>query len=81
MLLSEGQMSDYKGARLIVDTLPPAKHRIAPMRQPVPGGLQDKGIEPYIPPRKNRKRKIEYDATLYKPRHKIENMFGKLKDW
>ena len=25
MLLSEGQMSDYKGAALMVDALPPAK--------------------------------------------------------
>ena len=24
---------------------------------------------------------IEHDATLYKKRHKIENMFGRLKDW
>jgi len=23
----------------------------------------------------------EYDKTLYKQRHKIENMFGKTKDW
>ena len=30
---------------------------------------------------KNRKQKIEYDTDLYKQRHKVENMFGKLKDW
>ena len=24
---------------------------------------------------------IPYDKTLYKQRHKVENMFGKLKDW
>ena len=29
MLLSEGQMSDYKGARLIVNDLPLAKHLLA----------------------------------------------------
>jgi len=23
----------------------------------------------------------EYDKTLYKQRHKIENMFGKIQDW
>jgi hypothetical protein len=36
MLLSEGQMSDFKGARLIVDALPPARHLLAernPLRQ------------------------------------------------
>jgi len=24
---------------------------------------------------------LEYDKTLYRQRHKIENMFAKLKDW
>ena len=33
------------------------------------------------PAMKNRKQKIEYDTDLYKQRHKVENMFGKLKDW
>jgi transposase len=25
--------------------------------------------------------RIEYDKVLYRQRHKIENMFGGLKDW
>ena len=32
------------------------------------------------PPTKNRKQVVEYDKTLYHPRHKIKNIFGKLKD-
>jgi transposase len=43
--------------------------------------LVAKGIAPCIPPKKNRKVPIEYDKTLYKQRHRIENMFAKLKDW
>ena len=43
--------------------------------------LTEKGITPCIPPRKNRKVQYDYDKTLYKQRHKIENMFGWLKDW
>jgi transposase len=43
--------------------------------------LRDKGIEPCIPSRKNRKHPVAYDKTLYKQRHKIEIMFGRLKDW
>ena len=84
MLLSEGQMSDYKGARLIVDALPPAKHLLADRGYDADwfrDALKDKGIETCIPPKKNRKIQIEYDKTLYKQRHKVENMFGKLKDW
>ena len=38
-------------------------------------------ISPCIPPRKNRKKSIPYNKTLYKDRHKIEVKFGRLKDW
>ena len=41
----------------------------------------DRGITPCIPSRKNRKVQIEHDEMLYKKRHKIENAFGRLKDW
>jgi hypothetical protein len=34
-----------------------------------------------LPSRKNRKVAIPHDKTLYKTRHKIENMFARLKDW
>ena len=77
MLLSEGQMSDYKGARLIVDALPPAKHLLADRGYDADwfrDALKDKGIEPCIPPKTNRKIQIEYDKTLYKQRHKVENI-------
>ena len=43
--------------------------------------LIEHGIAPGIPPRKSRKIQIEYDRTLSKQRHKLENMFGRLKDW
>ncbi|SVC84489.1 uncharacterized protein METZ01_LOCUS337343 [marine metagenome] len=84
MLLSEGQMSDYKDARLIVNDLPFAKHLLADRGYDAGWfreALENKGIKPCIPPKKNRKIQIKYDQTLYKQRHKVENMFGKLKDW
>lgn len=34
-----------------------------------------------IPSKANRKTPIPHDKLLYRQRHKIENMFGKLKDW
>lgn len=84
LLLSEGQLSDYKGARHMLCALPHARYMLGDrgydadwFRQ----ALMDKGIEPCIPPKKNRKAVILYDKTLYKKRHKVENMFGKLKDW
>ena len=39
------------------------------------------GIMPCIPPRRSRKRPCSYDQNLYKQRHKIEIMFGRIKDW
>ena len=44
-------------------------------------GLVKRGITPCIPPKRNRRTRIAYDKTLYRQRHKVENMFGKLKDW
>jgi len=42
--------------------------------------LADRGIQPCIPSKSNRKVQIPYERSLYRQRHKIENMFGKLKD-
>jgi transposase len=39
------------------------------------------GIEPVIPPKKNRKVQREYDKYLYKLRHLVENAFLHLKRW
>jgi len=36
---------------------------------------------PYIPSRNGCKVQIPHDAELYRQRHKIENMFARLKDW
>ena len=41
----------------------------------------DVNITPCIPSKKNRKVQIPHDAILYKKGHKIENMFGGIKDW
>lgn len=84
LLLSEGQMSDYKGARQLLRSLPKAKEMLADRGYDADWfrkALREKGITPCIPPKKNRKTFIPYDAILYKKRHKVENMFAKLKDW
>jgi transposase len=43
--------------------------------------LGQRGTEPVIPPRKNRKIRYDYDKTIYKQRNVIERMFCRLKDW
>jgi transposase len=84
MLLSEGQMSDYKGAALMFNALPRAKAMIADkgydgdwFRQ----ALAARKTVACIPSKSNRKVVIPHDPILYRQRHRIENMFGKLKDW
>ena len=77
-------MSDHKGARLMLKALPKAKALIADrgydsnwFRE----ALKERGVEPCIPPTKSRKAPPHYDKALYRTRHKIENLFAKLKDW
>jgi len=84
MLLSEGQMSDYKGAALMLDALPPAKAMLGDRGYDANwfrAALTARRIAPCIPSKANRKVQIPHDKTLYRQRHKIENMFGRLKDW
>jgi len=82
LLLTEGQVSDYRGAATLLPALPDAEVLIADkgydsdwLRE----ALSDLEIEPCIPGRSNRKVPIPYDAELYKQRNRIERMFGRLK--
>ncbi|MGZ4978681.1 MAG: IS5 family transposase [Methylobacter sp.] len=43
--------------------------------------LKDRGIKTVIPPKSNRKEKIECDYWHYKERHSVECLFGKLKHY
>jgi transposase len=84
LLLSEGQMSDYTGARRLLPSLPTATYLIADRGYDADwfrAALKKKGVTPCIPPRKSRRKKPRYSKLLYKQRHKIEIMFGRIKDW
>jgi transposase len=84
MLLSEGQMSDFKGAALLIEAFPKATFLLGDKGYDADWfrhALADRGITACIPSKANRKVPIPHDKVLYRRRHKIENMFGKLKDW
>nr|WP_290919210.1 IS5 family transposase [Hyphomonas sp. 34-62-18] len=84
MFLTAGQRSDYIGARALLDGLPPAEHMLADRGYDADWyreALEDKGITPCIPSRKNRRVPIPHDEARYRKRHKIENSFARLKDW
>ena len=84
LLLTEGQLSDHKGAALVLETLPSDTTLIADrgydstwFRE----ALTEKGIQHCIPSSRSRKVPYPYDRNLYRQRHKVENLFAKLKDW
>jgi transposase len=84
LCLSEGQLSDHVGAKLIYPTMPNVKVLIGDKgydSDEFRDALKARKIKACIPPRSNRKAPSTYSKTLYKRRHKIENMFAKLKDW
>jgi transposase len=77
-------MSDYKGAALMFDVLPKAKELLGDKGYDADwfrDALAKRAITPCIPSRSNRRVPIPHDRMLYRQRYKIENMFGKLKDW
>ena len=84
LFMTAGQRSDYTGARALLSDFPTAKHMLADCGYDADwfrNALLEKSILPCIPSRKNRKQPISHDEERYKSRHKIEVMFGRLKDW
>jgi transposase len=67
MLLSEGQMSDYKGAALMLDALPRAKALLGDRGYDADwfrAALAERKITACIPSKKSRKVPIPHDAGL-----------------
>jgi len=84
LFLTAGQTSDYIGARALLPSMPAAGVLLADRGYDADWfriGLIDRGITPCIPSRKARKLAIPHDKAQYRHRHRIENMFGRLKDW
>ena len=77
-------MSGHKGAAMIFPVLPDADTLIADKGYDCDAfrtALAERGIEPCIPPRAKRLSPAVYCKATYKLRHKVENMFARLKDW
>ena len=84
LLLTEGQRSDHHGAALLLPILPQAGELIGDRGYDsnwFRATLAERGITPCIPSTRSRKQPLPYDRTLYRQRHRIENMFGRIKDW
>ena len=79
MMLTEGQMNDHKGAALLLPVLPPAGELLGDRGYDSDGfreGLRDRGIEPCIPPTKNRKVPL---ACPLSAASSDQNAFGRMK--
>jgi transposase len=84
MFLSAAQISDYIGARAFLPSIPQEGALLADRGYDVDwchNALIELGISPCIPSKLSRTVQIPHDAALYRLRHKIENIFARLKDW
>ena len=84
MLLTEDLTSDHRSAKLMLAALPPAEALLGDRGYDsgwFRAALAEKGIGACIPSSRSRKVAIPHDKALYRQRHRIDNMFGRLKDW
>jgi transposase len=84
MFLSAGQTSDYIGARALLHSIPKATVLLGDRGYNADwfrNALIELGVSRCIPSRSSRKAQIPHDCDLYRLRHRIENMFARLKDW
>jgi transposase len=82
--LSPGQMSDAKGALVLLSELPPAKRLIGDKGYDADwlrDELKARNVRVCIPARSGRTRPATHNRRLYKKRCRIENAFARLKDW
>jgi transposase len=83
LLLTEGQMSVHKRARLMLGALPAAKSLLGDRGSDsnwFRAALAEKGIEACIPSSRSRQGRAPHDTALLRQRHKITTMFGRLED-
>ena len=82
--LSPGQMSDAKGALVLLADLPHAKRLLGDRGYDADwlrDELKARGLRICIPARRGRRRPAGHNKKLYKKRCRIENAFARLKDW
>ncbi len=77
-------MADSRGALVLLRHLPPARRFLGDKAYDADwlrDDLKGRSIRPCIPPRKKRRKPARYNKRLYRRRYRIENAFGRLKDW
>ena len=83
LLLTGGQKADCQSAPALLAghsakaVIADKGYDSAPLRQ----WLQQRGSQPVIPPRRNRKLLFAYDEVFYRQRNIIERTINRIKDW
>lgn len=83
-LLSEGQISDFGGATLMIEAFPKAQALLGDKGYDADWfreALADREVEACLPLKSNHKIHIPQDTVPYRQLYKIEIMFGRIKDW
>jgi transposase len=83
VVITQGTTADCTQAIALIDGIE-AQYLLADRGYDAEGIIQkafSQGMEPVIPPKKNRKTPRDYDEYLYKIRHLVENAFLHLKRW
>ena len=83
ILLTSGTAADCSLAAALIKDLN-AEHLLADRGYDSDAIVEQaiqQGMQPQIPPRKNRKQPRSYDKALYRHRHLVENAFLLLKRW
>ena len=83
MLITSGTDADCTHAGTLIEGIS-AEHLLADKgydSDAIVAQAYRQGMQPQIPPRKNRKEQRKYDKHLYKLRHLVENAFLHLKRW
>ena len=81
-LLTPGQAADCRQAQALLEGL--SFERLIGDRaydtDKLRDWLEEHGAEAVIPSKRNRKVPIPHDPQTYKTRHRVENLFGRIKD-
>ena len=82
-IITQGTTADCTQAKQLIDGIP-AKHLLADRGYDSNAIVEQaiaQGMNPVIPPKRNRKIQRDYDQEIYKSRHLVENAFLHLKCW
>lgn len=78
------QTNDHKAAAAVIKDLPAANSLLADRAYSSAAFRQvpvERGITPCIPPHAKHRAQHSHDPVLYRQRHRIENLFARLRDW